>query len=97
MKQAPTRNARNTRASLLLCGMVAIGATAAWLHPGAQANDVTPADVRSGERLYRDGVLADGRALRGMRIDGIAVSGAAAACVNCHRPSGMGGAQKATC
>jgi hypothetical protein len=43
-----------------------------------------------GERIYRDGLLADGQPLVGSRVAGGAVSGQAAACVNCHRRSGIG-------
>lgn len=43
-----------------------------------------------GERIYRDGLLADGRPLAGERAAGGAVSGHSAACVNCHRRSGIG-------
>ncbi|HZW25236.1 MAG TPA: c-type cytochrome [Gallionella sp.] len=47
-------------------------------------------EVETGRRIYRDGVLPSGAPLHGVRMTGTAVSGAAAACVNCHRPSGMG-------
>ncbi len=53
----------------------------------------TPADddvVAVGRRIYLDGVLPDGQLLRGVRLDIGAVVGAEAACVNCHRPSGLG-------
>jgi cytochrome c553 len=53
----------------------------------AQAAD---AQVAAGKRIYETGVLAKGGALVGKREDGTVVSGAAAACTNCHRPSGMG-------
>jgi mono/diheme cytochrome c family protein len=46
--------------------------------------------VAVGRRIYLEGVLPDGQALRGVRLDTGAVAGSAAACVNCHRPSGLG-------
>ena len=46
-----------------------------------------------GEAIYRRGSLPDGQALRGEREPGGAVEGAAAACVNCHRRSGLGAAE----
>ncbi|MGY0197258.1 cytochrome C [Leptothrix sp. BB-4] len=50
-----------------------------------------PAVIEQGRRLYRDGLRADGRPLQGVRLDGqVALSGAAAACVLCHRGSGLG-------
>lgn len=48
----------------------------------------TPSDA--GARIYLEGELASGQALTGTRFGDEKVSGAAAACVNCHRPSGMG-------
>lgn len=47
-------------------------------------------EVEIGRRIYRDGILPSGAPLHGVRMTGTEVSGAAAACVNCHRPSGMG-------
>jgi hypothetical protein len=46
--------------------------------------------LRLGERIYRDGVLPSGALLRGVRPGLGEVSGAQAACVQCHRRSGMG-------
>lgn len=43
-----------------------------------------------GRRIYNEGVLPSGAALTGVRLEGGAISGASAACVNCHRRSGMG-------
>jgi hypothetical protein len=50
-------------------------------------------DVQRGERIYRDGLLANGTPLTGSRVDGVRVSGASAACITCHRASGLGGAE----
>jgi hypothetical protein len=46
-----------------------------------------------GEILYREGKLASGAPLVGTRESGGSVSGPDAACVNCHRPSGLGMAE----
>lgn len=46
--------------------------------------------VELGRRIYREGILPSGAPLTGTRFDNTLVSGAQAACVNCHRPSGMG-------
>lgn len=43
----------------------------------------------SAERLYRQGVLPSGKALRGQRETG-PIEGALAACATCHRRSGLG-------
>jgi hypothetical protein len=57
------------------------------------AQDLSPANAEVlalGQRLYSQGIRADGSALTGKRTDQTQVSGAVAACVNCHRRSGMG-------
>ena len=56
------------------------------LVPGAWA---APAASR-GEVLYRQGLLPTGEPLRGTREADVNVEGAAAACVSCHRRSGLG-------
>jgi cytochrome c553 len=61
----------------------------AALPAAAQVASDTDA-VAAGRRIYLDGVLPDGQPLRGVRSDTGAVSGNAAACVTCHRPSGLG-------
>lgn len=43
-----------------------------------------------GEALFRDGRLASGMPLVALRDGGPSMEGAAAACVNCHRRSGLG-------
>jgi hypothetical protein len=65
----------------------------AFLPLRSDADDRMASDARHGEAIYRAGILDDGRQLTGLRSDGIRVSGASAACVNCHRASGMGGAE----
>jgi hypothetical protein len=44
----------------------------------------------AGEVIYRQGVLPSGRPLRGHREAGGGIAGAGAACVTCHRRSGLG-------
>jgi hypothetical protein len=44
----------------------------------------------AGELIYRQGVLPTGRPLQGERDAGQRISGEAAACVTCHRRSGLG-------
>jgi hypothetical protein len=63
------------------------------LSPGAdRAPDPAAhgARMRLAERIYREGLLPSGEPLRAIRPGGGEVSGAAAACVMCHRRSGMG-------
>lgn len=49
--------------------------------------------VAAGQRLYTEGVGADGLPVLATRAGGLTLRGAAAACVNCHRRSGFGGAE----
>jgi len=76
---------------------VSAGLVATWLGACAPAwaapIDDVAADIAAGERLYREGLRADGTAVTAERLQGLKVSGREAACVHCHRPSGMGGAE----
>ncbi len=47
-------------------------------------------DASIGEGIFRNGVHASGGALRGERDAGVRVEGLAAACMTCHRRSGLG-------
>ena len=73
--------------------LAAMWVALACLSAGAAENDQVPVDVQHGERIYRSGMLASGMPLLGSRSDGVRVSGASAACINCHRASGLGGAE----
>jgi len=55
----------------------------------AAAREVTPGPDL-GEAIYRNGVLASGKPLVGTHRTGVRRQGADAACVNCHRRSGLG-------
>lgn len=59
--------------------------------PAAPVSSASPALISEGRRLYVEGVHADGSALVADRLGAAPVSGAAAACVTCHKRSGMGG------
>lgn len=47
----------------------------------------------AGQRIYRDGVRASGSPLVGHLGNGVKLEGADAACVKCHRRSGLGGGE----
>lgn len=49
-----------------------------------------PAGEPVGESLYRKGMLPSGDPVQGVRESGGTIEGEAAACVNCHRRSGLG-------
>ena len=50
----------------------------------------------SGRALYEEGKLPDGSALRALRPEGFELVGEQAACVTCHRESGMGAVEGTT-
>ena len=81
---------RSCAAAALLWLAVALpGASAAASAPGTAAADAAAAKI--GEQIYRRGVLQSGEALQAMREGGVpGAKGADAACVNCHRRSGLG-------
>lgn len=56
----------------------------------AVAQTAAEAEVAAGRRIYLEGVLPNGQALVGVRADIGTISGSAAACVACHRRSGLG-------
>jgi hypothetical protein len=60
-----------------------------WIF-GAVVRSAAPDDA---ENLFRKGVLSSGTSLTGNRESGGSVTGAPAACMNCHRRSGLGGAE----
>jgi cytochrome c553 len=64
---------------------------AAWGLAGAPgvAGPATPA-ASDGEKIYRQGTLPNGAELTGARDSGTSVAGENAACVSCHRRSGLG-------
>jgi hypothetical protein len=80
--------ARWVRWSFLTAGLAL-----ACCQAGAADNAAALNDADYGERIYTTGILANGQPLRGTRTDGVKVAGAAAACIQCHRASGMGGAE----
>ena len=52
-----------------------------------------PPDIQIGQAIYRDGLRASGEPLRATVQKGVVLQGADAACVKCHRRSGLGGSE----
>jgi cytochrome c553 len=69
-----------------------LGISVVFFLPVISQADELPSSVElaQGRRIYLEGVLPSGASLTGVRFGNTVVSGAAAACVNCHRRSGMG-------
>ncbi|MGF6758166.1 cytochrome C [Paraburkholderia sp. GAS42] len=67
---------------------------AALLVPAGKANCAPSAApvtaVSTGEAIFQKGVLGSGEPLEAMHDGGVNLRGAAAACMNCHRRSGLG-------
>lgn len=72
---------RSLAAASLACGLPCAAL--------AQAAAGDP-QLELGRRIYTEGRLAPGVDLVATRTNGTTLQGAAAACANCHRPSGMG-------
>ncbi|MBI4984985.1 MAG: S8 family serine peptidase [Rhodocyclales bacterium] len=58
--------------------------------------DMAAPDTAAGERIYREGRLPSGKALRAASVGGMLLPASRAACINCHRSSGMGGIEGQT-
>ena len=67
---------------------------------GAEANPPPPPgpgpEALRGALLYEEGLRADRTPLQAERGNGVPVQGREAACIQCHRASGMGGAEGST-
>ncbi|MBN3787816.1 c-type cytochrome [Burkholderia sp. Ac-20353] len=55
---------------------------------GEAAASIAPLDA--GEAIFQRGILGSGEPLEAVHADGVRLHGAAAACINCHRRSGLG-------
>lgn len=86
---------RRTPNFLLSClGIVTLGAALAGPTPAAAATaEKRPADVEAGRVLYLEGRTAAGAPLAATTSGDAQGSGANFACVNCHRPSGLGASE----
>jgi hypothetical protein len=71
----------------------AVALALSLLMPWACALSAAPAIPAAGETLYRRGQLPSGEAVQAVRPGGATVRGADAACVNCHRRSGLGSSE----
>ncbi|HQR71121.1 MAG TPA: c-type cytochrome [Burkholderiaceae bacterium] len=58
--------------------------------PAGRALDAPSQTLGAGEAIYRTGVLPAGKPVAATNAAGTEIRGAAAACVNCHRRSGLG-------
>lgn len=83
-------------ARTLAGGAGVLGLAWACAAAGAPAYGDGDGDALLGRQLYREGLSAAGQPVQARRPDGSTLSGAEAACVTCHRPSGLGGTEGVT-
>jgi hypothetical protein len=72
--------------ALVLLGHLLVATVA----DAAGANGPDAALLETGRRIYEQGMLPGGEPLRAIRPEGFVLEGSHAACVTCHRRSGMG-------
>jgi Cytochrome c len=74
----------------VVAGLLSLGllAPVAWIRAVPVSKPATP--LAAGEAIYLDGILGSGAMLEAVRDSGAVGTGSAAACVNCHRHSGLG-------
>lgn len=95
MRSARARRAALRRGVALRCTPFAICLVliVAMLASSLTSRCASAAEASSIEALYRKGVLPSGAGLVGQRASGMQIKGADAACVSCHRRSGLGTAE----
>ena len=74
----------------LACAAGVLGAVLACAATGRPAPASAAGIAKAGEAIYRKGVLPSGAPLIGQREAGATVEGVDAACIRCHRRSGLG-------
>jgi len=77
----------------ILVAFFALFATTVVAAPPAGPASIDTEGIAAMRRLFRDGVMPDGRPLPGARPDDTSLTGADAACARCHRRSGLGTAE----
>jgi hypothetical protein len=73
-----------------LCSGLALALGLSAAVTAQTAASVGSEQLEIGRRIYTQGLLPGGAKLSGTRFGNTRTAGAEAACVNCHRPSGMG-------
>ena len=83
--RARPRAARTLRRCMLLAALLVPVGKATCAPSAAPVTSVS-----TGEAIFQKGVLGSGEPLEAMHDGGVNMRGAAAACMNCHRRSGLG-------
>ena len=87
------RIASCTRGGALKSLLLIAGVTL-LLSPAAEAGHSVPvadqALLKAGERMYRDGILPDGKPMKALVRDDVEIDSTIFSCTNCHTRSGLG-------
>ncbi len=87
-----TRTGPLRRAKVVLAGaMLGLATGAIGTEPHNPAQTRPALDI--GRAIYLEGLRADGSPVQAFRAHGLVTTGRESACVQCHRPSGQGGAE----
>ena len=86
----------NGRMRMNAAAVIAALSTALAIGSTLGAPSGAAARVEAGRQMYEKGVLPSGKPLVGRREDGLVIQGEDAACILCHRRSGMGLAEGAS-
>jgi hypothetical protein len=81
---------RGTRQSAVCATLAALLASCAAVGIVAAADSDPAQMIEQGRHMYMDGVLPSGRPMTAVRTGGVTLTGTHAACVACHRRSGLG-------
>lgn len=88
-----TRRAGRARRPVVFAALLSCALSTLFAHSALAAEAPSPAQIEAGRRIYEKGILPSGAPVRAVRDGTVPVSGAGAACVLCHRRSGMGVAE----
>lgn len=77
------------------CAVLLIG-LATGMASAEEFDIPSDSEIARGAQLFREGLRADRSPVEAQRDNGVSVQGREAACIQCHRASGMGGAEGST-
>ena len=88
--QVPTHSTRITRYSAISLFVLLLPASSTF------ANDVQEESILAGKNIYMHGKLSSGEDVFATTVGDVQLTGEQAACVNCHRHSGLGSIEGST-
>ena len=88
--QMPTHSTRLTRYSAISLFILLLPASSTF------ANDIKKESILAGKNIYMHGKLSSGKDIIATTVGDVQLTGEQAACVNCHRHSGLGSIEGST-